>query len=153
MRFPFPSLAVLASLHLFNQAVATSQNILSQSNTPLGVPNRSLAQAQAKRRFRTPLLATLSLCFSLFIPPVLAQTCDSNIAPNNPTSEFTLHGDGTVSHSDTGLMWDRCAWGQTGANCESGTAGEYTWNEAHQQADLANQQAYRTHLISIMLKF
>jgi hypothetical protein len=27
-----------------------------------------------------------------------AQICNSSIQPNNPTSEFTVHGNGTVTH-------------------------------------------------------
>jgi len=37
-----------------------------------------------------------------------------------PTSDFTDHNDGTVTHTKTGLMWQRCAVGQTwtGAMCD-----------------------------------
>ncbi len=88
-------------------------------------------------------LVVFSLLFMAYMNQAFAQTCDSSIEPNNPNSEFTIHNDGTVSHSDTGLLWDRCAWGQTGANCESGSAGTYTWDDAQQQAVIANQQAYK----------
>ncbi len=43
----------------------------------------------------------------------LAQTCNGNLAPSTPTSGFTVHGDGTVTHATTGLMWKVCSEGQT----------------------------------------
>ncbi len=88
-------------------------------------------------------LAVFSLLFMAYMNQAFAQTCVSTIEPNNPDSEFTIHNDGTVSHSDTGLMWDRCTWGQTGANCDSGSVSTYTWEDAQQQATIANQQAYK----------
>ena len=48
-----------------------------------------------------------------------------------PTSDFTDNQDGTVTHKRTGLMWQRCAVGQTwtGSTC-SGTASYYTYDQA-----------------------
>lgn len=44
---------------------------------------------------------------------------------------FTINADGTVLHKTTGLIWKRCAEGQTwsGSTC-SGTAMKYTWDQA-----------------------
>jgi hypothetical protein len=54
-------------------------------------------------------------------------------APTTPTSDFIDNGDGTVTHKTTGLIWMRCAMGQTWdkatSNC-TGTAATYTWDEA-----------------------
>ena len=36
---------------------------------------------------------------------------------STPTSDFTLNPDGTATHHKTGLIWDRCVLGQTGADC------------------------------------
>jgi len=85
----------------------------------------------------------IALAFFAYFSPLLAQTCLPDVAPNNPSSEFTVHGNGTVTHLQTGLVWDRCTWGQSGANCESGSAGTYTWEDAKQQAVIANQQGYK----------
>jgi hypothetical protein len=43
-----------------------------------------------------------------------------------PTSDYVDHGDGTVTHTPTGLMWKQCAEGQTwsGSSC-SGTPNPY----------------------------
>jgi Protein of unknown function (DUF1566) len=42
-----------------------------------------------------------------------AQTCNPNTTPSAPTSQFTVHGNGTVTHKRTGLMWKVCSEGQT----------------------------------------
>jgi len=46
-------------------------------------------------------------------------------------SDYVDHGDGTVTHKPTGLMWQRCPKGQTlvGTSC-SGNATTYTWHAA-----------------------
>jgi hypothetical protein len=48
-----------------------------------------------------------------------------------PTADYIDHGDGTVTHSPTSLMWQRCAVGTswTGAGC-TGVEGEFTWDQA-----------------------
>ncbi len=78
--------------------------------------------------------------FSL-LPDQAPQSCNAGATALD--AEFELHADGTTTHSRTGLIWDRCVWGVTGENCEIGSAGEYNWYEAQQQAVLANQQNYK----------
>lgn len=58
-----------------------------------------------------------------------SQRCKADKAATTPTIEFVDNGDGTVSHLETGLMWKRCAEGQTGAQCE-GKATPYYWDDA-----------------------
>ena len=38
-----------------------------------------------------------------------------------PDTDYVDHADGTVTHTPTGLMWQRCAWGQTwtGKTCSN----------------------------------
>ncbi len=57
---------------------------------------------------------------------------------------FTDNLDGTVSDTATGLMWDKCSWGQDGTNC-SGTANTYTWSAALGVAVSANGTNYKSH--------
>ncbi|MDS4041290.1 MAG: SBBP repeat-containing protein, partial [Candidatus Competibacter sp.] len=61
--------------------------------------------------------------------------CLATIPESTPTSDFTLNSDGTAVHNKTGLMWMRCALGQTwdGSTC-TGTETPHTWQEALQQA-------------------
>jgi len=48
-----------------------------------------------------------------------------------PTSDFTDNGNGTVTHTKTGLMWKRCAEGQTwdGSTCTGNGTG-MNWSDA-----------------------
>jgi hypothetical protein len=65
-----------------------------------------------------------------------AQICrsESEIPSSTPTSEFTDHGDGTVTHHATGLMWTKCPLGQSGSGCATGSANTYTWEAALEEA-------------------
>ena len=78
---------------------------------------------------------------------VHAQTCNENLAPTTPSERFLDNDDGTVSDKYTGLIWMRCALGQTwdGVTC-SGEAVEYSWQQALQTADgynYADSSAWR----------
>ncbi|MBK6591245.1 MAG: DUF1566 domain-containing protein [Burkholderiales bacterium] len=55
-----------------------------------------------------------ALCLSLVSPLAQAVNCARNLTQaNNPDSAYTDNGDGTVTHTPTGLIWKRCAEGQT----------------------------------------
>jgi hypothetical protein len=54
---------------------------------------------------------------------------------------LTDHGDGTVSDTVTGLMWDQCSWGQSGTACARGSASTHTWLSALRVALTANTPA------------
>ena len=56
---------------------------------------------------------------------------------------FTVNANGTVSDSATGLVWDRCTWGQTGADCSGGVAGAFTWANALGVAVTANAATHK----------
>ncbi len=62
-----------------------------------------------------------------------------------PTSDFTDHNDGTVTHIKTGLTWQRCSVGQTwtGSSC-SGTPSKMNWDSAlAQTSTLASYTDWR----------
>jgi len=61
-------------------------------------------------------------------------TCNTSIASTTPTSEFTDHGDGTISHHKSALMWSKCTVGSDILDC-SGTAVQYNWRAALAQAE------------------
>ena len=65
---------------------------------------------------------------------------------SRPTSDYVDHANGTVTHTPTGLMWQRCAFGQTlspAGRC-TGTAGTYTWDQAQQlSSSLAGHTDWR----------
>ncbi len=84
----------------------------------------------------------LLLHFSFFILhfslAATAQTCVTAIPPSAPDERYIDHGDGTVSDLSTGLMWQRCSAGQSGADCATGSASSYTWQQALQHPQALN---------------
>jgi len=49
--------------------------------------------------------------------------------PVTMSGHYRINGDGTVTDTNTKLMWKRCSEGQSGNDC-SGEADRYTWNDA-----------------------
>lgn len=61
-----------------------------------------------------------------------APTClPENLPETTPATDFTINPDGTVLHKTTGLIWMRCALGQTwtGATC-AGAPVSHDWQAA-----------------------
>lgn len=83
---------------------------------------------------------SLALCAS---PAWSAQACKSDKSATTPSGDFTAHGDGTVTHHKTGLMWKVCSEGQTfamsgGTPTCTGTPSTYNWKDALAQAESVN---------------
>ena len=78
----------------------------------------------------------LFICALVITAAVNAQTCNENITPTTPDGRFYDNGDGTVKDRQTGLIWMRCALGQSwdGQTC-AGNAIKYTWQQALQRAN------------------
>jgi len=64
-------------------------------------------------------------------------------------ASFVPNGDGTAADSDTGLVWDRCAWGSTwnaaSTSCASTGAETFTWAGALSAATAANAANHLGH--------
>ena len=54
----------------------------------------------------------------------------ASVVESTPTSDFTDHGNGTLTHNLTGLMWKQCSQGSSGAGCATGAAAVLTWRAA-----------------------
>jgi Leucine-rich repeat (LRR) protein len=84
------------------------------------------------------ILSSLALYMSLCFAGTggHAVTCVSNFTPSNPDASYLDRGDGTVTHTPTGLTWKRCSEGQTwsGSNC-IGSATTVTWSQALNMAN------------------
>jgi hypothetical protein len=91
------------------------------------------------------LKITLSslLCSTLFTGALKAQTIIDYIPNTTPDERYTLHGDGTVTDTATGLQWQRCSLGQNwdGSTC-TGSASTYTWQQALQHAESNSFASY-----------
>tara|TARA_Y100001963_G_scaffold154808_1_gene244422 strand:- start:2691 stop:3209 length:519 start_codon:yes stop_codon:yes gene_type:complete len=90
------------------------------------------------------LSAAVTLLVS--VPSIVsAQVCYDAATETTPTSRFVTHIDGTVSDIKTGLMWQRCTFGQSYNSdidtCE-GTSQQLTWGEALRGAKNATFAGY-----------
>jgi hypothetical protein len=64
---------------------------------------------------------------------------NADIAITKPDSQYTDHGDGTVTDNETGLMWQSCSLGQSyNAGACDGTASTMNWQQALAAAQTAN---------------
>ena len=59
---------------------------------------------------------------------------------------FIDNGDGTVTDTVTGLMWDQCSQGQSGSACATGAATEMTWSAALTAVVTAINANYKGHV-------
>ena len=76
---------------------------------------------------RQLLAPTLAAALWLAAGAAQAVTCASGIAASNPDTIYTVHGDGTVTDTRTGLMWKQCLEGYGGAGCTAdGTTTSFT---------------------------
>ena len=90
------------------------------------------------------LLATL-LLLAVGLPARAACEAgnpNTSVIESTPTADFTINGDGTVTHAKTGLMWKQCAEGLSGAGCAIGTATTVIWRDALNAANSANTGAF-----------
>jgi Protein of unknown function (DUF1566) len=74
------------------------------------------------------------------IATALAAVCLS--FPFCAWAAFTVNGDGTVTDTETGLMWDRCALGLSGTTCATGAPGDYTWGLALAEVSARNAASH-----------
>ncbi len=76
----------------------------------------------------------LSKLFLMMSASALAQTCyEANLTATTPTARFTIHQNGMVEDTMSGLMWLRCSLGQTWEESTSsctGNAEQVTWQQA-----------------------
>jgi hypothetical protein len=77
---------------------------------------------------------TLTMQALLLICLVLPQAAQAALIDN---------GDGTVTDTATGLMWDKCSQGQSRTTCASGSAFTMPWTAALKAAVAANKIGYK----------
>ena len=80
------------------------------------------------------ILAALFAMMSYSAATVSSQTCRTDIPASTPTNRFVVNANGTVNDTATGLIWKRCAEGQSGTNC-TGMPNSFTWQQALQHAE------------------
>ena len=71
-----------------------------------------------------------------------AVPCQTNIPASNPDSVYSVHGNGTVTDTRTGLTWKQCAEGLSGAACQTGSAQTFDWGNALAHAEASTFAGY-----------
>jgi len=66
----------------------------------------------------------------------------NEIPATTPDSRFNEHADGTLTDTQTGLMWAQCIEGMSGSGCTTGSADTYTWQAALNRADSSTLASY-----------
>lgn len=87
--------------------------------------------------------AFLSLASIVTITAQADQTCRSNLEESTPTSRYAFSENGTVTDTETKIIWMRCAMGQKwdGKTC-TGKAHEYSWQEARDAVAELNSDTF-----------
>lgn len=81
---------------------------------------------------KLPRLANVMLVAFFFSANSVAdQVFNTDITNEWPNNRYTVHGDGTVTDTVTGLMWQQCSQGQiySAGSC-IGDRTDYSWEEA-----------------------
>lgn len=74
---------------------------------------------------------------------VQAEVCPANLqARDTPVGDFVDNGNGTVNQQSTGLMWQKCVEGMSGAGCTVGSPTSRTWSQALAFATGSNLAGY-----------
>ena len=133
---------------------------MAMSPTPVQTRNlaarlRPFPEKSAGRQFkfspklsrRLGFLAALALLVMLAATRPAHAACtagisNANMAESTPSSAFVDHGNGTVTHPLTGLMWKQCGEGLSGTGCSSGTATPMSWATALGSATTANTAGF-----------
>lgn len=87
-------------------------------------------------------LKTTATLLALIASTTTWATCNPSQPITQPDSIYTVNGAGTtVTDKETGLMWQQCSLGLSGASCATGMAATYTWKAALEAAQTANSGA------------
>ena len=76
-------------------------------------------------------MATAIFGVSLALVAKAEQICQTaGIAATAPTARYVDHADGTVTDTQTDLMWQTCLVGQQGDRCVGGAPTPFSWAQA-----------------------
>lgn len=86
---------------------------------------------------------TLSIIITTLIMfSTVHAACNTDITKTKPDSIYTDNGDGTVTDSQTNLMWNKCLLGLSGNDCATGTLDNLTWQAALASANDSTLNGY-----------
>ncbi len=70
------------------------------------------------------------------------QICQTGLAQQAVDARWQRQDVQTVLDKQTGLVWQACGWGLTGAACQQGQLQRLTWPQAQELVYRLNQQAW-----------
>lgn len=88
------------------------------------------------------IIQLMALFISLSISSSVMAVCNANIIITKPDSMYTDNNDGTVFDTNTGLMWQKCPLGLSGADCATGTQQQLDWQAALNAANNNTNSGY-----------
>lgn len=95
------------------------------------------------RNLRQAVPTWAVIAFSATQTPMgMAQTCEPGVVATQPTTQYLI-ANGTATDLRTGLMWDQCPWGQSGAACVETGSGHFSWTLALTVPAAANAASYK----------
>jgi hypothetical protein len=103
-------------------------------------PQMMMTELIAMKPFQFHFRHTLRsvLIVGAFLSAHVLADCNPNITLTKPDRIYLDHGNGTVTDTETGLMWMKCTLGRSGSNCETGAYVDVNWKQALDAAQSAN---------------
>jgi hypothetical protein len=104
--------------------------------------------ANNQNKHKKKVIGLMVLLFVMPLSNPIAQTINSAIINQWQDSRYTVHHNGTVTDTHTGLMWKVCSEGQTwwsessGMPACLGSANTYTWKQA---LEIVNNLTFAGH--------
>ena len=93
-------------------------------------------------KFIIPIAVLLVNILSNTLAVAGCTNLNSRVNITRPDNMYTDHGDGTVTDNNTGLMWQKCSLGLSGATCSTGTQQKHTWQTALAAANASTDSGY-----------
>jgi hypothetical protein len=90
-------------------------------------------------------LLLLTLLFSSSTNVFSEQSALDNIDDQWEDDRYIDHENGTVTDTNTALMWKQCAEGLSGSDCLKGTAKRFTYKAAIEQAGIPVNKTFAGH--------
>jgi len=75
-------------------------------------------------------------------PSQAAQICQPAVAKQSPAAHWQRQDALTILNTQTGLVWQACSWGLSGAACEQGQPARLTWPQAQELVYRLNRQGW-----------
>jgi hypothetical protein len=126
------------NLHRFAADGLLTSRIVNEAIQVLRISKKKLVGSEQQRIVLIEQVIESRLGMADFMEQWMDLRCldcaaaaqSSSTIESESADRYIDHGDGTITDTETGLMWKRCLEGLSGVNCEEGEIERYTWDEA-----------------------